>query len=255
MANEERYRTGSRGGFDRERDRPREELGRHGSEFEEGYGRGETERGWEQGGDFGRTDFQQSSQGIGRQGYGRGSELPGSATAGGWGAQQSYGREGEFGGYGSQSYGTESYGSRQDYGTSQGYAPQRWNQSEIGRSDFDRGTVGEPIRHGRGMRGRGPKGFQRSDDRILEAVSEALEQDDYVDATNIQVTVIQGEVTLSGSVEDRSDKRHAEDVVENVPGVRNVQNQIRIGAGKETPNIATRIRQPSTQTRNSSRNR
>jgi hypothetical protein len=38
-----------------------------------------------------------------------------------------------------------------------------------------------------------------------------------------------GEVSLSGTVSDRASKRRAEDLVEEVSGVTNVENRIRIG--------------------------
>jgi osmotically-inducible protein OsmY len=77
-------------------------------------------------------------------------------------------------------------------------------------------------------RGRGPLGYQRSDERIHEAVCEALTDDDHVDATHIEVSVRNGEVTLSGVVEDRRAKRNAEDCVYQVSGVRDVQNLLRL---------------------------
>lgn len=77
--------------------------------------------------------------------------------------------------------------------------------------------------------GKGPVGFQRSDDRIRELVSEALTDDGEVDASRIEVTVKAGEVTLTGAIEDRRMKRLAEDCVEAVPGVKDVHNQLRVG--------------------------
>jgi osmotically-inducible protein OsmY len=78
--------------------------------------------------------------------------------------------------------------------------------------------------------GRGPKGYQRSDNRILEDVCDRLTYSD-VDASEIEVRVENGEVTLSGSVNDRADKRRAEDVAEDVSGVRDVHNNIRVHRG------------------------
>ena len=75
--------------------------------------------------------------------------------------------------------------------------------------------------------GRGPKGYQRSDSRIHEEVCDRLTYSN-VDAENIEVAVASGEVTLSGSVRDRWDKRRAEDLVEEVAGVREVHNSIRV---------------------------
>jgi hypothetical protein len=78
------------------------------------------------------------------------------------------------------------------------------------------------------FRGRGPKNYQRSDDRIREEVCERLTDADDVDATDIDVSVSGGTVTLSGSVDERYAKRRAEDIVESVAGVRDVENSIRI---------------------------
>ena len=77
-------------------------------------------------------------------------------------------------------------------------------------------------------RGRGPKGYKRSDERIREDINDRLSDDPYVDASDIEVSVNNSEVTLSGSVYDRSTKRRAEDLVESISGVRNVENRIRV---------------------------
>ncbi|HSR98486.1 MAG TPA: BON domain-containing protein [Kofleriaceae bacterium] len=79
-----------------------------------------------------------------------------------------------------------------------------------------------------GHRGKGPQNWQRSDERILETVNEVLTDHDHIDASHIEVHVLAGEVTLSGVVEDRTMKRLAEDCVEQVAGVKEVQNHIRI---------------------------
>ena len=81
-----------------------------------------------------------------------------------------------------------------------------------------------------GHRGKGPVGYTRSDERIREAACEALTEDDQVDASDIEVAVHDGEVTLTGVVTDRHAKRFAEDCVWRVSGVRDVQNQLRLGA-------------------------
>jgi hypothetical protein len=76
--------------------------------------------------------------------------------------------------------------------------------------------------------GRGPKGWQRSDDRIREDINERLTDHPHVDASEIEVTVKNGEVTLTGTVDERHAKRLAEDIAESVSGVREVHNQIRV---------------------------
>jgi osmotically-inducible protein OsmY len=81
--------------------------------------------------------------------------------------------------------------------------------------------------------GRGPRGYQRSDDRIREDVCDRLSDDPWVDASEVEVSVRGGEVTLSGNVRDRSDRRRVEDVIENVSGVREVHNTLRVGPPRE----------------------
>ncbi|TCN32053.1 BON domain-containing protein [Sinorhizobium americanum] len=84
-------------------------------------------------------------------------------------------------------------------------------------------------------RGKGPKGYTRSDSRIQEDVSDRLSDDGALDASEIEVSVTGGEVQLSGFVESKWSKRRAEDLAENVSGVSHVQNNIRVrGAGGTT---------------------
>ena len=86
-----------------------------------------------------------------------------------------------------------------------------------------------------GHRGRGPRGYVRSDERIREEVNECLTADPYVDATEIDVSVAEGIVTLSGTVDNRAEKRLAEDCVDSVSGVRDVCNNLRIRPQAEPP--------------------
>ncbi|HYF53543.1 MAG TPA: BON domain-containing protein [Salinarimonas sp.] len=86
---------------------------------------------------------------------------------------------------------------------------------------IDRGDV--PSR-----RGLGPKGYQRSDERVLEDVHERLTEDPHLDASDIEVSVQDGEVRLSGFVGNRTERRYAEDLVEGISGVRHVQNDLRL---------------------------
>jgi len=79
--------------------------------------------------------------------------------------------------------------------------------------------------------GKGPKGYSRSDDRIRDDVCERLTYDPDIDASDVTVTVSQGEVTLAGEVEDRRAKRRAEDIIEEVSGVRDIHNQLRARRG------------------------
>ena len=77
-------------------------------------------------------------------------------------------------------------------------------------------------------RGKGPKNYNRSKERIKEDASDRLSDDSLIDASNIEITVDDNDLTLSGTVETRYEKRRAEDLVENVSGVKNVQNNLRV---------------------------
>ena len=77
-------------------------------------------------------------------------------------------------------------------------------------------------------RGKGPKSYVRSDDRIHADICDRLTDDSRLDASNIEVRVSDGEVTLTGYVLDRAAKRRAEDCSDSVIGVLHTQNNIRI---------------------------
>lgn len=60
--------------------------------------------------------------------------------------------------------------------------------------------------------GRGPRGYPRSDARIYEDICDRLTVDSHVDASDIDVNVRDGDVTLRGSVPTREMRRRAGDV-------------------------------------------
>lgn len=76
--------------------------------------------------------------------------------------------------------------------------------------------------------GIGPKGYTRSDDRIEEEVCEILARDRDIDASSIYVGVENGIVKLTGSVRNRQEKFAIEDAVENVSGIKEVKNDIKV---------------------------
>ena len=98
--------------------------------------------------------------------------------------------------------------------------------SWFGGHDAERRRQTEEARAGH--RGRGPKSYRRADGRIQEDVNDRLTEDPYIDATDIEVSVTDGEVTLTGMVASREDKRRAEHLAEQVTGVGDVQNNIRV---------------------------
>ena len=137
------------------------------------------------------------------------------------------------------------YVDRRDYGDSReryheprwGWGdPSAWGAERSGQS-YDRGRSGPHA-------GLGPRGYQRSDDRIREDVCDALCEHGYVDASEIEVTVLNGEVTLTGAVRERPQKRMAEDAAEDVAGVREVHNQLRVSPGGSGQDRDTRPGDP-----------
>ena len=81
------------------------------------------------------------------------------------------------------------------------------------------------------FRGRGPKNYRRSDERLRELVSERLEDHEAIDASDMEVEVRDGVVTLTGTIDSRRTKRLAEDVALITTGVRDVQNALKIDPG------------------------
>lgn len=191
---------------ERRRIRDEREYGREGyrGDYERGYGREYYSGEYGQGG-YGRS-------GYGREGY--------------YSVPQEYGRGGRYGmsryggeyGYGDRGYWTGSeygrgYGAEFGYG--QSYGAPYWSYTELW-------MVPGPYT------GRGPSGYKRSDERIMEDVNERLQQHGQVDASEISVAVSNGEVTLTGQVNSRMEKRMAEDAAESCPGVREVRNNLRV---------------------------
>jgi len=68
----------------------------------------------------------------------------------------------------------------------------------------------------------------RSDESLREAIREQLLQHPEIHPAGIDVQVEAGEVTLQGTVADRDTRWLVEDLVESVPGVSLVHNQLRV---------------------------
>ena len=195
--------------------------------------------------DYGAPDYQgERYPRYGRAGMQRGSE--GSSGRSGWGRHhdEPYGgrstspytcRYGDWegGGYTTDPYqrpsrypgrvGEGGYGGRErNFMDKAGDEVSSWfgDDEAAERRDMDRRRAGHY--------GRGPRGYKRSDARIAEDVNDELTDDWRLDASDIEVSVAEGEVTLSGTVHSREDKRLAEDLADNVSGVRNVQNNLRV---------------------------
>lgn len=70
-----------------------------------------------------------------------------------------------------------------------------------------------------------------SDQGIAAAVSAALAADSDVAATNIDVDVQDGVVTLSGVVKSAAARQEAERIARNADGVRSVRNELQVRTG------------------------
>jgi len=95
-------------------------------------------------------------------------------------------------------------------------------------------------RQDRGRTGRGPKGYKRPDDRILEEVCERIARSN-VNAQEVEVQVQSGEVRLTGLADSLWDKRSIEDLAAEVFGVEEIQNDIRVKRPIDRAREANRV--------------
>ena len=255
--------------YGREEERERFSSGREGYRREdfgrEGYGQGYGREGFAREG-YGREGFGMT-RGGGREGYGYGRETQGRYGYGGPSYSRDWERfrEGErsFGpSYGQGSFGGSSYGQgyrpeSQGRSGGQGFGGQEWNRSgsEWAGGGFGSGRegwgMGREFGTSRGygsFTGRAPKNYKRSDERIREDVCDVLTECD-LDCEEVEVTVRDGEVTLTGTVQSREDRREMERTAERVMGVKDVTNQIRVkrDTGKGERSDETRKQSTTTQ--------
>ncbi|MFO1184926.1 MAG: BON domain-containing protein [Bauldia sp.] len=164
---------------------------------------------WRQEGDLAASDYRSSEEGDYRSGWS--------------GRRDSYG---------------ERSGSRGMQGSEEG------RSARSGAMQGGSGQMGMETPSGP-HKGRGPKGYTRSDERIEEDLADRLTDAPDIDASGIEVAVSSGEVTLTGFVPDRSAKRRAEDLAEAVSGVKHVQNNLRVKGSEETAMTGSQVGQTS----------
>lgn len=192
---------------------------------------------------MGRRDFENRENRIGGANYDR------------------YGEHGRYGhgrsGYSNSSFGYPDYrgaGSRdferqghggwgnprsRDYGYGDSGERSWWDRTSdevsswFGDEDAERRRDRDREMQG-SFRGKGPKNYSRSDQRITEDINDRLSDDPFIDASDVDVSVSNGEVTLTGTVNHRNAKRRAEDMAEAISGVRNVENRLRVTATSDT---------------------
>jgi hypothetical protein len=208
----------------------RDRWGARERDMDEGY-RGSDpgprqERGpWQGGQDYNynpNLNFQGNQGGQGRsQGF----------TGNDWNARPGYGQysvPGTFGGGWSER--DLGYDRGQDRGFGTYVARDRSDGLHFRRDADERGPferLGDRFREGVRKLGKGPKAYTRSDDRVREDIYDRL-MHGWVNAEDVEVQVKAGEVTLTGFVDERRDKRTIEDIVEEVLGVKDVHNQLKV---------------------------
>jgi osmotically-inducible protein OsmY len=116
------------------------------------------------------------------------------------------------------------FGDTSRYANADRYSTTSWNDPSHG--------IGHDVSRPN-YAGRGPRGYQRTDDRIREDICDWLTDDPRIDASDVEVQVAKGEVTLAGSVRSRDEKRFAEDIVERITGVREVNNSLKVRPADE----------------------
>lgn len=219
-----------------------------GNNFDQGYGRNQSyDRGSYQRSGFSDTTSLDDYDRAGTTRYGRAETTHRYFRGDDFGGQD-YTR-GSYGGYSStragRSYGSGRYSGAGGYGSAaydrgEGRIPPR----EYDRDDrgfFDRAsdevmswfgdddaTRRRQLDHREDHRGRGPANYTRSNERLLEDACERLTRDPGVDASKIDVSAQDNEITLTGTVNSRSAKRRAEDIVDDISGVKHVQNNLRV---------------------------
>lgn len=82
-------------------------------------------------------------------------------------------------------------------------------------------------------RGKGPKNYTRSPERIKDDAANRLFEDSLVDASDIELNVKGNDLVLSGTVPSLFQKHRAEALVINVSGVKEVENNLRVKTGRQ----------------------
>jgi len=90
-------------------------------------------------------------------------------------------------------------------------------------------------------RGKGPKGYRASDERVRERLCEMLTDDPRIDATDIDVHVQEGNITLTGLVDSRRTKFLVEELVANTCDTE-VTNRLNVRRPEDSASSRERAR-------------
>jgi hypothetical protein len=168
----------------------------------------------------GGTYGEMEQYGDPQAGFGYGSERDWSGTRGQGGYGDAEERSAYRGGYrgGYRAVHGDGHRDEQDRGgRSQGDYPQRTQE----RGSF--GGWSSSSSHQQ----RGPKGYKRSDERLLDEICQRIAQSD-IDASDVTVQVQDGHVTLDGTIPHRRMKYELEEMADRVMGVSDIDNRLRM---------------------------
>jgi hypothetical protein len=200
------------------------------------YGSGRDE------GRYGGAQYREEGGFVREQGFGH---VPGQRWGGGYGGD----RDREEAEHRERHFGNEvDRGGRMPGGemtTGRGYWPGFYpepvshgphDNTGYGFHGSDMGMGAPPDDNDRGPHyGKGPKGYKRSDERTHEDVCDAIAHQGHIDASDVEVKVENGIVTLSGTVAQRHHKRALEHLVEQCRGVDEVHNELRLKREEARP--------------------
>jgi hypothetical protein len=168
---------------------------------------------------------------LNRQGYGSHRDAPYAESPYGRGRGDQWAGNGDPGWPRGEPLPAREFGDRHSgyYGRGDSYVRQH-AASEVRYDAYGRPLGPSAPPRTESHRGRGPKGYTRSDERIREDLCERLSDDAHIDASEISVDVKDGTVTLSGQVDERWIKHRAEDIADACGGVKDVQNRLAVKA-------------------------
>lgn len=159
-------------------------------------------------------------------------------------ASSSYGAQGGF----DRPYANAIHQQQRSFGQDyrEQFAEQRYGRQPAFGYGFTEGASGA-------FRGRGPKGYERSDERLREMICERLTDDPRIDASDVHIEVKDKVVKLTGQVPDRRTKYEIEDVVEHCGGVKDIDNQVRVRSSSSiSPTSGTALGHNATSSPSSS---
>jgi osmotically-inducible protein OsmY len=232
---------GSQQGGSWQQSRGSQQEGYRGGEYANAGGMGRWPRNEDRENYGAQQDYSFANPGYGSDEYRR-FENPGRN----YGSQQPYYETG-----GQSTGGAQYWGGRQNYGQgvygqgtqgsqAGGYTPQEYSGAgnwSGAASSSGRYQPQQNFGPQQSFRGRSPKGYARSDERIKEDICERLTEDPNIDASEISIEVQGGIVTLEGTVEDRMQKHRAEDMVDACSGVKDVHNRLTVSRRTDSQGI------------------